>query len=55
MRLPTRRPVSPAFIGDLIYNLFGLPSIVGDGKNDFMEVVKLYEKWCGVQVCGIDQ
>ena len=45
----------PAFIGDMIYNLFGLPSFAGDGKLDFIEVVKMYEKWCGVDVVGIDK
>lgn len=45
----------PAFIGDMIYNLFGLPSFAGDGKLDFVEVVKMYERWCDVNVVGIDK
>lgn len=45
----------PAFIGDMIYNLFGLPSFAGDGGSDFVEVVRMYEKWCGVNVVGIEK
>lgn len=45
----------PAFIGNLINQLFGLPSYEGNGGKDFIEVVKMYERWCGVDVVGIDK
>lgn len=45
----------PSFIGNIVNQLFGLPSVEGRGGNDFIEVVKMYEDWCGIDVVGIDK
>lgn len=45
----------PSFIGNTVNQLFGLPSVEGNGGADFVEVVKMYEDWCGCNVIGIDK
>lgn len=45
----------PAFIGNIVNQLFGLPSVEGKGGEDFVEVVRMYEQWCGIKVIGIDK
>lgn len=44
----------PAFIANNVYQLFGMPSFTGKGREDFVEVVKQFEDWCDVKFCGID-
>lgn len=45
----------PAFIGNTVNQLFGLPSVEGKGSMDFVEVVRMYEQWCGIPVIGINE
>lgn len=45
----------PSFIGNIVNQLFGLPSVEGKGREDFVEVVRMYENWCGEKVIGIDK
>lgn len=45
----------PAFIGNTVNQLFGLPSAEGNGGEDFVEVVRMFERWCGIDVIGIDK
>lgn len=45
----------PAYIGNLVYQIFGMPSFAGKGREDFSEAVKQYEEWCGVKFWNIDQ
>lgn len=45
----------PAFVGSMIYQLFGMPSFQGNGTVDFVEVVKQYEKWCDVNITKVEK
>lgn len=45
----------PAFIGNIVNQLFGLPSAEGKGGEDFIEVVRMFERWCDFPVIGIDE
>lgn len=44
----------PAFIGSMIYQLFGMPSFQGQGNVDFVQVVKQYEEWCNVKLSDLN-
>lgn len=44
----------PAFFGETTYQIFGMPSSMGNGKEDFIAVIKQYEEWCGVKLRGLD-
>ena len=44
----------PAFFGNTVYQLFGIPSSKGMGNEDLVSVVEMYEDWCGMKLSGID-
>jgi len=45
----------PAFVADEIYQLWHIPVAEQDGDKDLIRFVEMYEKWCGVKLCGIDK
>jgi len=42
----------PAFISNIVYQLWNIPIARGEGEEDLMNVIKMYEEWCGVKVRG---
>jgi 2-hydroxymethylglutarate dehydrogenase len=42
----------PAFISNIVYQLWNIPIAKGEGEEDLMNVIKMYEQWCGVKVRG---
>lgn len=45
----------PAFVGNQIYQLWHVPVAEQDGNKDLVRFIEMYEKWCGVKLCGIDE
>ena len=45
----------PAFVGNLIYQLWHVAVAEQDGGKDLVRFVEMYEKWCGVKLRGIDK
>lgn len=45
----------PALVGNQIYQLWHIPVAEQDGNKDLVRFVEMYEKWCGVKLCGIDK
>lgn len=43
----------PAFISNIVYQLWNIPITRGEGEEDLMNIIKMYEKWCGVKIRGI--
>ena len=44
----------PAFVGNLIYQLWHIPVAEQDGGKDLNRFVEMYEKWCGVKLREAD-
>lgn len=42
----------PAFISNTVYQLWNIPVAMGEGEEDCLNLIKMYEKWCGVKVSG---
>lgn len=42
----------PAFISNIVYQLWNIPIAKGEGDEDLMNVIKMYEEWCSVKVRG---
>jgi 3-hydroxyisobutyrate dehydrogenase-like beta-hydroxyacid dehydrogenase len=42
----------PAFISNIVYQLWNIPIARGEGQEDLMNIIKMYEQWCGVKVRG---
>ena len=42
----------PAFISSIVYQLWNIPIAKGEGEEDLMNLIKMYEQWCGVKVRG---
>lgn len=43
----------PAFMSNLTNQLWSIPAAEGKGKEDCMNLVKMYEDWCNVKFIGI--
>ena len=41
-----------AFISNTVYQLWDIPIAKGEGEEDLMNVIKMYEQCCGVKVRG---
>lgn len=42
----------PAFLSNIVHQLWGIPIAKGEGEKDMMNVIKMYEEWCDVKVRG---
>ena len=42
----------PSFISNIVYQLFNIPVSKGDGDEEMLDIVKMYEEWAGVKVSG---
>lgn len=42
----------PAFLSNIVHQLWGVPIAKGEGERDMMNIIKMYEEWCGVKVRG---
>jgi 3-hydroxyisobutyrate dehydrogenase-like beta-hydroxyacid dehydrogenase len=45
----------PALIGNLTAQLWGIPMAEEGNDADCINIQKIYEKWSGVQLCGLDK
>lgn len=43
----------PAFLSNIVHQLWDIPIAKGEGEMDMMNVIKMYEQWCGVKVRGV--
>ncbi len=42
----------PSFISNIVYQLFNIPVSKGEGDEEMLDIVKMYEEWAGVKVSG---
>jgi 3-hydroxyisobutyrate dehydrogenase-like beta-hydroxyacid dehydrogenase len=42
----------PAFLSNIVHQLWGIPIAKGEGEMDMMNIIKMYEQWCGVKLRG---
>lgn len=40
----------PAFISSVVQQIYRLPISRGEGRKDFLNLVNMYEEWCGVKI-----
>lgn len=45
----------PAFLSNITNQIWSIPVAQGKGNEDCMNLVRLYEDWCGVSFVGIDK
>jgi 3-hydroxyisobutyrate dehydrogenase-like beta-hydroxyacid dehydrogenase len=44
----------PTFISNTVYQLWNIPVVERGGNEDCLNIIRMFEDWCGVKVCGID-
>lgn len=42
----------PAFISSVVQQIYRIPITKGEGRKDFLNIVNMYEEWCGVKIRG---
>ena len=54
LRTTDPKNVIPAFFAQTTAQIWNIPISEVGGDQDCINVQKTYEKWAGIQVCGID-
>ncbi len=43
----------PAFVSSVVQQIYRIPIAKGEGRKDFLNLVNMYEEWCGVKIRGV--